>query len=216
MARKTIDQQISDASVAINNGISNVDISRALAVYGYDENKMQQGRNLLAEVQSLQSKQKLEYGEKIASTDNLHDAREASNKLYIPQVKLARIAFSKDRGMSESLQINGRRKESFASWISQASTFYTNILASPSSIDAMAQFNITVEKLQEGQQLVEEVAKALAVQKKETGEAQQSTENRNVKLDELNEWYSDYITVAQIALEDSPQYMEMLGIITPN
>jgi hypothetical protein len=50
------------------------------------------------------------------------------------------------------------------------------------------------------------------VQLKEKGEAQAATEARDKALDNLQEWMSDYIAVARIALEDEPQLMEMLGI----
>jgi hypothetical protein len=45
------------------------------------------------------------------------------------------------------------------------------------------------------------------------GEAQDATLRRDRAADALQEWYSDFIAIARIALEDNPQYLEMLGIV---
>lgn len=53
-------------------------------------------------------------------------------------------------------------------------------------------------------------------QLKEKGEAQTATELRNEVLYALQDWMSDFIAIAKIALEDKSQLLEMLGIVKSN
>ncbi len=59
--------------------------------------------------------------------------------------------------------------------------------------------------------LVRQVVVASAAQDKERGEAQEATLLRDAKLDELDQWVSDYKKIAQVAVSDSPQQLEQLG-----
>ena len=77
----------------------------------------------------------------------------------------------------------------------------------------MAGYGITEEKLTAGQILAKEVENATNRQKTEMGEAQEATRLRDEAADTLQAWYSNFIAIARIALEDKPQYLEMLGIV---
>tara|TARA_R110002050_G_scaffold89774_1_gene188980 strand:- start:37267 stop:37446 length:180 start_codon:yes stop_codon:yes gene_type:complete len=48
--------------------------------------------------------------------------------------------------------------------------------------------------------------------KKESGEAQQATDDRERAMDEIDEWMSLYYTIAKIALANKPQLLEKLGV----
>jgi len=63
---------------------------------------------------------------------------------------------------------------------------------------------------------VQAVAEANAVQEKEKGEAQEATKLRDAALDDLDQWMSDFIAIARLALEERPQYLEKLGVVEPS
>ena len=64
--------------------------------------------------------------------------------------------------------------------------------------------------------MVQAVAEANAVQEKEKGEAQEATKLRDAALDDLDQWMSDFIAIARLALEERPQYLEKLGVVEPS
>lgn len=216
MKNNTIDSKLLNAQVAIENALSNTTIKEALALFGYDDAKLEAGKTLYEAAQDAQSKQKQEYGDQFAASDELNAAMSAANLIYMRHVKVARIALRSQRGASEALQLTGRRKQSYSGWIKQASIFYTNALASTAEKAALAGFGIDEQALLDGQAQVTDVQAKLAAQLKEKGEAQAATQGRDEALDALLDWISDFTAITRIALEDQPQLLEMLGIIKGN
>lgn len=98
----------------------------------------------------------------------------------------------------------------------QARQFYLNALADATVSEKMADYGITQAKLENGKALLDQAEAANAAQKKEKGEAQQATQERDKAMDSLEEWLSDFIVIARIALEDKPQLLEKLGIVEPS
>lgn len=80
----------------------------------------------------------------------------------------------------------------------------------------LAEEGITPAKLTAGKALVDSVEALSVAQAKERGEAQDATQARDTALDELDEWMSDFLAIAHVALEDQPQLLEKLGIIAPS
>lgn len=198
MNDRTIAGRILFSQNAITNALNVPTIQSALANFGYDEAKLGEGASLLETAQTLQDKQVKEYGEQFSATDELHLVKANANSLYLVHLKLARIALKDNRGLQESLMLNGRRKLSNSGWLHQAKTFYTNALSNPEIAQSLLPFGLTAEKLTEAQNLVLDVESKLATQLTEKGEAQQATANRDQALDDLMEWISDFKTVAKL------------------
>jgi hypothetical protein len=164
------------------------------------------------QAQALHQKQMKEYGEQFAATDEVSKAREKANAVYMMYVKLARLAFEKDRYVYGSLQLNGRRNESHSGWLRQASTFYNHALEDKNIQTGLALMGITFEKLKAGQKLVKDFEIKLDKQIMESSQAQKATELRDQALDRMNDWMYKFIKVSRIALQDSPQDLEALGL----
>ena len=216
MEHFTIASRLLFAQNAITNALGSEEIKSAMAAYGYDEARLQNGNALYNKASELQTLQVKEYGDQYSATDAMNLAKALANKSYIEYLKIARIALIGDRGAGASLQLDGKRKVTFSGWLAQAKTFYTNVLALAEVIAAMGGFGITQEKLVAGQQLVDEVEQKLNVQLLEKGEAQNATQVRDEAFEELEDWMGNFITIARIALADKSQYLEVLGIIEPS
>ena len=131
-------------------------------------------------------------------------------------VKVSRIAFQNDRAAYQKMDLGGKRKVSLSGWLAQAKQFYINALADSEVLTKLAGFGITQAKLEAGKQLVDETEAANAAQKREKGDAQQATQDRDEAIDKLEDRLSDFIAIARIALEDKPQLLEKMGIVEPS
>jgi hypothetical protein len=216
MDNESIDSKLLFAKNAITNGRDAAAISSVVTDYGYDTTKMDEGMALYDKTDTLHVKQKLEYGEQYAATDEFQIARAALNKTYMRQLKLARIALKGNKATEEALQLSGERKQAFPGWLQQAKAFYTNVLLSPAALTALAKFNTPQADLTAASLELVEVEKKYNKQLIEKGEAQAATVARDEALDELQDWVSEFVAIARVALEEDPQLLEMLGIVTPS
>ncbi len=216
MKNQTIDAKLLFAQNLIENGKNVESILSQMKDYGYDAKTIEEGRLLLIRANDLQVRQKAEYGEQFAATDELSLARANANKDYMKHVKLARIALKDNRGAFEALQLNGERRQSMSGWVQQAKTFYANALDSEELQHLLSKFTITQQTLEAGSKAIAEVEQKLNKQLKEKGEAQSATLARDAAFDQLQEWTAQYIAIARIALENEPQLLEILGLIEPS
>lgn len=213
MAYASIDQQLSAAQLALSNARTDPDLSGPLAEFGYDAARLDEGWALYTAAAAAQQRQAQEYGEQYSASDAFTAAWEAAQADYSRSLKIARIALKGDRGAAARLSLDGARKRSLAGWLAQANQFYTNALADAPTLAALGRFGISQEKLAAGQAQVAAVESLAAAQKKETGEAQQATQERDTSLEALDEWMGDFLAIARIALEENPQWLEKMGVL---
>ena len=204
------------AQVTIDNARTDEEIKTRVAEFGYDDTKLEEGKALLDTANDLQQTQQNEYGDQFAATETLNAKKEEAENTYMRLVKVARVALASECALSQKLDLGGKRKRTLSGWLAQAKQFYLNALADPAVIEKMSAFGMTREKIEAGKTLVDQVEEANAAQKKEMGEAQQATQERDAAVDALHSWRSDFIAIARIALEDKPQLMEKLGIVEPS
>jgi len=104
-------------------------------------------------------------------------------------------AFAGDRAAREALGLSGNRSNSHSVYAHQAEVFYTNLLPNANWMAAMAGYGQTEEKLTAGQE---------------------ATVRRDLALGSLEPWMADFYTIARLAITNSPQQLEMLGIFVPS
>jgi hypothetical protein len=208
-----MEEIVTDAEVALANALNDQTILDALTLYGYNAEKINTGKTLAEECSSLMSSQKLEYAEQKGATAEFQDKLEAADTAYMKSLRVARIAFKNDADAIEALALNGERKGTYSGWITQVEAFYDNLLANDEWMTVMGNFGYTPEKVQGEKALVDDVVQANITQEEEKGEAQKATQERDRKIDELNEWMSDFREIASVALDDDNQLLEKLGIL---
>ena len=216
LVKTSIQDRLLAANVALENTLTDTEILGLLSEFGYDEAKVNAGKELYNSANEKYQQQKTEYGEQYAASEELQTKWDAANSVYMKYVKVARIALQNDYGAYVKLGLEGIRKRTLSGWLVQTRQFYTNALGNAEIIAKLAGFGITEAKLQEGKNLTDEVEAANIAHKKEKGEAQQATLERDKALDTLEDWLSDFIAISRIALEDKPQLLEKLGVVEPS
>ena len=206
-----IEAQVYAALLAIDGSLNDAEVLTAVALFGYTQNKLLAQKAEVEALQALIASQKKEYGEQEEATQKFMQAWAEAQKGYMQSLTVARVALKREPQARTSLYLEGERKRSFSGWFEQAHGFYLNLLGTPAFLAKMAEFGRTLAILQAEQGLVQAAHLANVAQEKEKGEAQGATAVRDAKLDEINEWLSDYKTIAQMALADNPQKLENLG-----
>jgi hypothetical protein len=209
--KRSIDERLLAAQVAIDNALGDAPILAALAAFGYDAARLGAGRALYEDALALVNAQKAEYGDQYEASAAVRAAWDAADAAYSASLKVARVALQDDPKAHAALMLGGARKQSLSGWIEQATAFYTNLLGDAGLMAAMAAFGYTQAKLEAEQALVQAVVAANLAQEKEKGEAQDATKQRDAKLDALDAWMSDFKAIAQVALEENAQWLEKLG-----
>ncbi|MGB3788039.1 MAG: hypothetical protein WA949_08515 [Phormidesmis sp.] len=209
----SIDTLLSDAQLAIDNALNNPTILEYLADFGYTKAKIQQGKQLYSAAAATQLTQQSEAGGQISATTDVNEAWETAKKSYMRFLKVAHVAFKRNSGVATQLDLDGTRKKSLSGWMAQANQFYKNALGDKAVLLELKEFGITDQKLKAGLAELAVIEQANLVQEKEKGEAQSATQKRDAALDELQDWLSDYLAIAKVALEEDPQLLEGLGVL---
>ena len=209
--KRSIAQRMGAAGLVLNNVRNDEGILEAVMPFGYDSASFQAGQNLYDEALELVNRQSARYGDQYEATQQVEDARDAAEAVYMSALKVARVALRDYERAGNALKMNGERKHSLWGWLGQAQMFYTNLLDDDELLAAMACFGYDRAKLEDQAMLVLAVVDADNAQEGNKGEAQQSTRERDDKLDELDQWIADFKVIARIALEDKPQWLEKLG-----
>lgn len=63
---------------------------------------------------------------------------------------------------------------------------------------------------------LEELPKLKENRDRKRTEAQESTQERNLVLSEMDRFFTDLLTIAPIAVKDRPELMELLGVVVPS
>jgi hypothetical protein len=212
-SKMTIDEILYESGLRINNSLSDSKILDAVSQMGYSESKLNEGAALLNEAKTIVENQRKEYGEVDEAQDRYESERKAANDDYMDTIRICRVAFKDDVKAITTLELNGRRARTISGWLEQTTSFYRSLLSNDEWKAALANFGQTEEKLTARLNAIEQVALASETVKKEMGDAQNATRERDMKLEELAEWVNDYEVIARIALADKPQLLEKIGIV---
>ncbi|AHW62196.1 hypothetical protein SAMN05444285_101249 [Draconibacterium orientale] len=212
-SQMNVDEILFQSGLRINNSLSDPLILNAVSLMGYNQEKLLEGQNLLDEATTLVETQKREYGEVDAAQQVFDNQRTNAHKVYMAVLAISKIAFKGDVQAISTLDLTGRRASTFSGWLNQTRSFYRAILANEAWKTELAKYGQTEAMLTGELAMIDAVATASENKKKEMGDAQNATQERDEKMEELAEWVTDYEVIARIALADKPQLLEKLGIV---
>ncbi|MCB8982526.1 MAG: hypothetical protein H6659_01735 [Ardenticatenaceae bacterium] len=213
MSRKdSISLLLHNAGLAISNGRGDPIIAPALAALGFDDGRFQEGADLLAQARDRHDAQIHAYARQQGATAARNQAWQAADRTYAQHRQLAKLALGKTGDQGTAILLHERRVLRLNGWLVQAGVFYSNALGSPEILAALAQYNLTSEELRAGETAVAHIQDLEAAQERAKSTAQHATRSRDVALNALTAWLSEYRTLARLALTGPhAQLLESLG-----
>nr|WP_319398087.1 hypothetical protein [uncultured Carboxylicivirga sp.] len=211
--KQTITSFIHQAGILVHNSKNIDDIRNAVMQYGYDERRLDDGEQVFNVLKDVSFKQHQAKSVKVEQFKKKQDLQAKIHKEYMKYLKIARIAFAEDFKARNVLILDGSRERTYNEWYFQVSVFCSIMLKNDDGYqERMAQYGISSEQI-EGlrQQLVvlnelnEECLKSAA-------ELKRLTALRKKMVIKMQNYVSDFIKIARIALEHSPKALQSLGV----
>ncbi|WPP51563.1 hypothetical protein [Catalinimonas niigatensis] len=184
------------------------DIQSSMLGFGYDEGKLGVADNLLVEVEKWDALYFDHLGGQKKATRDLKEARREVNTRYVRHLKVARVALEGRSDLWDLLKIEGPRKLSLPEWLGQVKAFYYHY---DRAADILKKYNISRAEVEQTIAMIEAIEDFRVQQSLSRSHAQEATEKRDQYSHALDQWMSEFMYVAKLALKDSPQSLEALG-----
>lgn len=212
MPSHSIANRLESARLALTNALAEAELLSALAPFGYDESRLQQGQSLYEHALAVWQSQQQKQSRRRAATAAYQQADAAASHAYMRAVQLCRTLYWNDRLTYRSLGLEGKRHKSFAAKVAQMRLFYTTALGDPQVLATLSEYGFSPEQLQTDLALVAALETARSQREVESGVVQDATQSRTQAVSALERWMREFVTVARLALEEHPQRLEMLGL----
>lgn len=199
--------------IALENVTKNPTIAKEMEDLGYDTTEIDKGKALLTKTREKYDFNKNEDHETTQAYDDFENAKEILEKTYNLHRKKAKVIFRKDNVTLKQLALDKALPRTYMKWIEAIKSFYTHLLADTDLQTKVLKLKITKADLTQAQNEYQTLEQKRALYLREEGESQQATQDKNKALDEIEEYMQDFYAVAKIALEDTPQLLESLGLI---
>ena len=209
---KTQIERLEQYKTTFENALNHPVITPTLAEFGYDEEKLSEGKQLYIVAKNA-------YDFKITEDDETKKARyELDTKLeelysiYYPHRRKAKAIFKRDPVTLHLLGINGSIPTDYLSRMEIIQKFYIEILNDETLQHRLSAIKINLEDLTKANNIIAEVVSNRFEYVREKGESQDATEQKTIALKVIDDWMDDFYDIAEIAFEDNPQLLEVLGV----
>lgn len=208
--KTSIDARLQRISISISSLKSHKQAMIYLREYNIDEGTIEIGRRLCDEATRMHTDQRILKGESEGATAVRDIAWATAKRSHGQIITIARVAL---RGRpASSLGIEGSRSRTLSAWLAQARQLHTGLEKHPEHMARLAEFGITAQRLAAARAALDALEQASAAQQRAATLAQHATAQRNAALGALEQWMSELLAVASVALAEEPQLMELLGV----
>ena len=206
----SFDAYLKKVATLIGNSLGDSSIMGATSRFGYDENRIKEGERIFNEVVDANEKQNQAQEKKVQLHNKRRELHLAVKKKYMKILQIARIAFDKDLITRKALRLDGAREISLDLWINQVSLFANNLLRESKWLSVLKKFGIVRKEIFDLLAELEKLRSVAMACEVAKNDAKHLTVEKREKLKELQEWVSDYLKIAKIALDDQPNIYRKL------
>ncbi len=211
--KHTISSFIYHAGIVLKNGRDVDAIRNAVNEYGYGEVEIDRGDRLLSELREVAHQQHIAKCDKHENYVRKQALQAKIHKSYMKYVKLARIGFADDVKARKALLLDGARGRVYNLWLFQVSAFCSIMLDNNEGyLSVMGKYGVAKYEIEYLRTQLTELTQLSDKCLESVGEVQSLTAKRQKLIIQMQNYISNFIKVARIALEASPQMLEALGV----
>ncbi|PID87752.1 MAG: hypothetical protein CSB06_03700 [Bacteroidia bacterium] len=197
--------------IALENVYREQVIAQEMHQLGYGQETIEKGKQLLEETRQAYDARQYKSDQESASYDRYAQRKKELEKFYGLHRKKAKIIFRKEPMIMERLELDSRVPAAYLKWLETVKKFYTVSLSDELIQAKLLRLRVTEDELHEGNKRIEELEELRAEYLKAKGIAQDSTKHKDAAFNKLDDWMSEFYSVARIALEENQQLLESLG-----
>lgn len=199
--------------IALTNAEMHPEIKAALAEFGVDDAKYAEGWQVYNKAKNSWELKKGEESETRLASNSYHTTFSTLEMEFKKHRDLTLILCKKDPDILIQLGVKGRFPTKYNDFFDRCKLFYTVISSNTAIQGKLALIKLTPEVAATCLSELDTLLALRADFDREMGESQMATVSKNEALLELSEWMDDFDTLAKIALYDTPQHLEVLGIL---
>ncbi|MGZ2369276.1 hypothetical protein ACXR6G_05790 [Ancylomarina sp. YFZ004] len=199
--------------IALTNAESHPEIKAALAEYGVDDAKFTEGWQVFNLAKASWELNKAEESETRLLSNSYHTVYGELEMKFKRHRDLTQILCKKDPDTLIQLGVKGAFPSKYNEFFDQVKLFYTSLNTNAAIQTKLAILKLTPEIAAACLADLDSLLKLRADFDREMGESQAATVSKNAVLNDLSEWMDDFDTLAKIALYDTPQRLEVLGVL---
>ena len=211
--KQSISERLSFANVAISNALSDAQIGKLLAEYGYNTQKLNEGKGVFTAADTAVKRQIALYGAQKEASKKADDAEKAARSAYQSLSQVAKAAFGQDKAKLGVLGLDRAMPNPVPLFITMATALFDNAMQNKEIADVLKNYGYTAERLTTERKKIEQLESARAAYESAKGAAQQATAEQKKAMEALDAWMSGFVKVARVALKEQPQLLEKLGIL---
>jgi len=198
-----------EAQRYVDNATAHPEIQKKMNALGFSARRILEGSALLDAARAGQIDKHEKYSERQLLSERIQADYQHARQLFDEHVKIVRFAFRHEPALLQSFNVQ-RVSKRVESWLLQASEFY-RIAARHREV--LGASGLSEAEVSQGTASIEAINTVRNQRMRCKGDAEEATRLRNASMKDLKRWMSDFRAIARIALRDSPQLMEALGMV---
>ena len=210
---KTEVETLEQYRVALENVQNQPEISTIMTEFGYDNETLSIGQSLFTETRQAFDTNQTEDDETTAAYSAFTATKNQLAATYALHRKKAKVIFRNDALSADKLKITGSMPQAYVKWLETVKKFYSVALADSDIQAKLVRLKITADGLNAANTLITALETERSEYLKEKGESQDATKAKDASFARLDDWMSEFYSVAKIALEDKPQLIEALSLL---
>lgn len=213
-SKRTIADHIGAAQIAIGNTQNDSVIQARVSAYGFDETRMNEGKQIYEKAVSALNAQIAAAGALRDATASCKAAQTSAQTAFQDLSQVARAAFAHDKPRLAALGLTGAMPRKTASFLVAAFALFDNALNLPEIKTVLEKYGYDQTKLQNERARIVAYETINQAQEAAKGAARQATREQDTALKNLRNWMSQFVKIAKVALRDNKELLAKLGILT--